>query len=560
MDAESIQKLIFFWLGGFGLFRLGLKYMSDGMQAVAGETLRRIISAVTDNRLLATGVGIFVTCAVQSSTVTTILVVGFVNSAVMQLSQAVGVIMGANIGTTITGWIFALPVGKYGLPLLGVSAIVFVYARSDRWRYGAMALMGFGMIFFGLELMKDGAGLIKDMPTFESWLQQFRAETFLQVLGAVLVGCVLTILFWSSSATLGVTITLAYQGVITYETAAAMVIGENLGTTFTAVLASLGATTNARRAAYFHVMFNLIGVCWIVAIFVWYVQFIPWLIGVDVEATALRGGEQVYTQRTAAIAATHTVFNVANTLLFLPFLPIFVRLLERVVPAKAFKEKPHLTDLDLRLLQTPLMAIEQSRKEVLKMADGCLKMAGWLRTLREQDLPDEELVERLQRRERILDAVQDEVAMFITNLLSGNVPHSIAEEARRQLRMADEYESVSDYVANLLKFDLKLRKNGQRFTEKQRQDLLQLHDAVAAYLQTVNEANRQGDRNILGRLQPARREIRGLVKRLRREHLDDLSSGAIPPQVSVAFMASLNAYSRVRDHSQNIAEAVSGEK
>jgi len=559
VELAVLVKLLFKLVGGLGIFLLGMKYMSDGMQAVAGSRLRGMISLATNNRLLATGVGVVVTCIVQSSSITTVMVVGFVNSGVMQLAQALGVIMGANIGTTITGWILVLKIGKYGLPILGAAAIAYLFSKGDRWRFWSMAIMGIGMIFFGLELMKDACSLIKEHPSFESWFQSFQADDYFGVLGCALIGCLLTIMVQSSSATLGITISLASQGVISYPTAAALVLGENIGTTITAYLASLGATTNARRAAYFHIIFNLVGVLWITAIFHWYIDLVQEIIGDDVTKVTMVGGKPTY-DTTATIAATHSIFNVTNTLIFLPFLPIFVKLLTRFVPAKAYKEKPHLTDLDIRILDTPLLAIEQSQKEIEKMGDGCAKMMGWLKTLYEQEDRDLSLGERLQHRERVLDSVHDELAVFITSLLSGNVPHATAEEARLQLRMADEYESVSDYLANLEKFDHKLYDKELRFTKSQRSDLLELNGLLQQHLDMVNDSLKQRNTNVITKLETIGKRIRDLLKSLRRKHLDALSSGNIRPQVSVAYLAALNAYARVRDHSRNIAEAVSGEK
>lgn len=560
MDATIFSNLIFTLVGGLGIFLLGMKNMSEGMQAVAGKNLRRMIGAVTSNRLSATAVGTVVTCVVQSSSITTVMIVGLVNSGVMELSQAIGVIMGANIGTTVTGWILVLKIGKYGLPLIGAAAFIYLFSKGDRWRYWALAFMGVGMVFFGLELMKDACAVVKDLPEFEKWFHKFQADNYFGVIRCALAGCLLTFLVQSSSATLGITISLAFQGIISYPTAAALVLGENIGTTITAYLASLGATTNARRAAYFHVIFNMIGVFWITLIFAWYIELIQWLLDGDVGKAVVQDGKTVYPNMTLAIALTHSCFNIANVLMFLPFVHVFVRMLEKIVPAKSFKEKPRLTDLNIRILETPLLAIEQSQRELIKMGDGCVKMMGWLVTLLEQDERDEKLADRLKHRERVLDSVQDEVADFITNLLSGNVPHSVAEEARRQLRMADEYESVSDYIANLEKFDRKLRREELRFSVEQRQDLVQLHKLIAEYIRLVNEALAQQNRNILPKLDSANRHIRELVKKLRSKHLDDLSTGTIPPRVSVAFMATLNAYARVRDHSHNIAEAISGEK
>ena len=247
--SADVTQMIFSLIGGLGIFLLGMKNLSEGMQAIAGNGLRRLISMVTTNRLTATSVGVLVTVVVQSSSITTVMVVGFVNGGLMNLAQAIGVIMGANIGTTITGWILVLKIGKYGLPLLGLGAFGYLFSKSDRYRYFFMTFMGVGMVFFGLATMKAGCAFIKEMPAFEKWLYTFQATSYWGVLKCMFVGCVLTVMVQSSSATLGLTIALAFNGTIGYQTAAALVLGENIGTTITALLASLGATTNAKRAA-----------------------------------------------------------------------------------------------------------------------------------------------------------------------------------------------------------------------------------------------------------------------------------------------------------------------
>jgi phosphate:Na+ symporter len=235
-------------------------------------------------------------------------------------------------------------------------------------------------------------------------------------------------------------------------------------------------------------------------------------------------------------------------------------LLERLVPSKEFKETPRLTDLDVRMLDTPTLAIEQSHKELERMGDGCEKMLRWVGELRDQEQQDTSLANEVIRREAALDSIQDEISAYITKLLSGTVPHLVADEARRQLRMADDYESVSDYVADLERFDRKLRRAGLRFTESQRQGLDELNSELLNYLESVNTALRQNNVNILEESAPAAKRIRSTIKRFRRQHLEDLSDGNIPPSVNVAVLASLNAYVRVLDHGENIAESISGEK
>lgn len=551
MNTENLVELIGTLVGGLGVFLLGMKSMSEGMQAVAGQSLRRIIAMVTNNRLLAVGAGTLVTCVVQSSSVTTVMTVGFVNSGLMNLRQAVGVIMGANIGTTITGWILVLNIGKYGLPILGFAALIYLFSRSDRWRYWGMSAMGIGMIFFGLEIMKDACEIIKETPSFEQWFRQFSADNYFGVLKCAMIGCVLTAIIQSSSATLGITISLATQGLIDYPTAAALVLGENIGTTVTALLSSLGATTAARRAAYFHSIFNLLGVLWITAIFQLYTRGILYIVGVD------SGSQELSElQMRTAIATTHSMFNVANTLLFLPLLPLMVALLEKLVRGKDFKEKPKLTSLDLRYLESPSMAIEQSRNEVRKMGDGCEKMLSWLSQLRDQDELDPQLEERLKHREQVFDSVQDEVSAFVTDLLAKALPHTLAEEARRQLTMADEYESISDYFVGLDKFDRKLRKDGFRFSEQQRLKLHELNDLVLEYLRAVNLSVANNNQNALRDTDTLSKKIKNMIKQLRKQHLDELSDGVMAPQVSVAYLATLNAYARVRDHLESIAESI----
>ena len=558
----DFRLLLFTVVGGLGIFLLGMKNMSEGLQAVAGGGLRRMISKVTDNRLMAVGVGTFVTVFVQSSSITTVMVVGFVNSGFMNLSQAIGVIMGANIGTTITGWILTLKIGKYGLPILGAAAFVYLFARKDRMRYTALAIMGLGMVFFGLEIMKNGFAVVKELPEFEAWFARFNTQTYLGVLKCASVGCVLTFIVQSSSATLGITIGLASIGVIPFETAAALVLGENIGTTITAWLASLGATTNARRAAYFHVLFNLLGVAWITAIFPFYLNVvnnlldlgaIRWLAGVDKETVDA-------VSVTVKIATVHTCFNVVNTILFFPFAGALGRLLERLVPQKEHKEKPHLTSLDIRMLETPVIAIEQSRVEVLRMAEGCEKMMLWISELTPQAELDQRLVQKLFHREEVLDTVQDEIVAFLSDLLASNLPHEVIDEGRRQLRVADEYESISDYVASILKFHLKLRNQGHAFDEQQAKQLSELHLLVQNYLKLVSDGYAQRNPEVITKAHSVNDEIKHRARSLRDDHLQALTDKKIEPYVNVAFTSTLNSYVRVSDHTLNVAEALAGVK
>ena len=260
METAVVVKMIISVVGGLGIFLLGMKNMSEGMQAVAGARMRKLINAVTNNRLIACGVGITITSLIQSSPVTTVMVVGMVNAGLMNLTQAIGVILGADIGTTITGWILVLQIAKYGLPIIGISAFFYLFSKSERVRYTAMMILGLGMVFFGLQLMKEGFYPLKNSPEFIACFSKFTPDDYLGILRCCLVGALVTAIVQSSSATLGITMGLVGTGVINFETAAALVLGENIGTTITAGLASLGASTNAKRAAVAHFAIKLIGV------------------------------------------------------------------------------------------------------------------------------------------------------------------------------------------------------------------------------------------------------------------------------------------------------------
>ncbi|MEM7391979.1 MAG: Na/Pi cotransporter family protein [Verrucomicrobiota bacterium] len=325
-------------IGGLGIFLLGMRFLSDGLRAIAGDGLRRMISLVTDNRYFAVCVGLTVTVLVQSSSITTVMTVGLVNSGFMALKQALGVIFGANIGTTITGWIVLLKIGKFGLPILGVSAFVYLFSRNERLRHIGMIVMGIGMVFFGMELMKKGLKPISEVDEFMRWFEAFDASTLPGRIKCALVGCVLTMIVQSSSATLVITMNLATTGLIGYETAAALVMGENIGTTITAWLAAIGANIHAKRAAYGHMLFNVLGVCWMMLAFPLFIRLVAVIIGHEPN-TFVEGAEVPYPHIQFSIALTHTLFNVINTLLFLPFLKQIAWIAIRLAPDRPTENK-----------------------------------------------------------------------------------------------------------------------------------------------------------------------------------------------------------------------------
>jgi phosphate:Na+ symporter len=552
-------------IGGLGIFMLGMKYMSEGMQAVAGNSLRRMIASVTRNRLLATAAGTAITVLVQSSTVTTVMVIGLVNAGLMQFYQSIGVILGANIGTTITGWILVLQIGRHGLPILGAAALVYLFARRDRTRFTAMALMGMGMVFFGLELMKNGFAPLKDSPTFIAAFAWFQADNYLGVILAASIGCLLTLLVQSSSATLGITIGLAATGVIPFTTAAALVLGENLGTTITVVLASIGANTNAKRAAAAHVLFNLGGVIWIIAVFPWYVAIIsgivqgahgadPRFITLNQFADPLEFGAVM----TASIALVHTGFNLTNTALFLPFLRPYSRLLERLIPGGAGKEVSRLRHVDARGVSAPVFGVEQSRGEVVQMGLGVIKMMSWLRQLAYTGPWDDKIVTKTFRREEVMDKVQREIVTFLNDVLDATLPRSLAEEGGQQLRIAHEYESISDRITSVLKSFEELREKKMQFPEAQSAELLDLHDEVSRFLEQVSDG--YAERKPIAEIEARNLsdEISRRVWKLQDDHLQHMIENSVDPNLTMTFTGILTNYRRIRAHILNIHQAHMG--
>jgi len=569
MSSEHIFKLIFNVVGGLGIFLLGMKNMSDGLQTIAGDRLRKLIGMVTNNRIMATGVGTLVTCLIQSSSITTVMTVGFVNSGIMTLQQAIGIIMGANIGTTITGWILVINLGMYGLPLMGISVFLYLFVKNEKVRYAGMAAMGIGMIFFGLEVMKEGFAPIRDIPEFIGWFHKFSADSYPGVLKCALAGCVVTLVVQSSSATLGITMGLAASGIIQFETAAALVLGENIGTTITAYLASLGTTTNGKRAAYAHITFNVIGVLWITAIFSFYMTLIRKFIGHDPNTMVMANGAETYPYIQAGIAAVHSGFNIFNTLLFLPLTNVLAYVLIKAVPDKPYKEPPKLTKLGSHLVDSPMVGIAQSRYELINMGKQDREMFDKLKIILsgsgggvEGAENEEKLVDSIFYKEGVMDNIQREITAFLTDVLSaGNIPRSLAEEAQIQIRLADDYETISDYVTTLAKLYMRI-KNATHVEMPQimRDELLSLHDSVSDYFDMVNHAFNVNNKAIISKANPQGDAITHKFRDLRGRHLARLAEHPVDPLLSTTFPDMLISYRRIKDHILNIAEVMSGEE
>jgi len=547
-------------LGGLGIFLMGMHNMSNGMQAIAGNKLRQMINAVTNNRLMAVIVGFVVTAIIQSSSVTSVMVVGFVNAELMTLTQALGVILGADIGTTVTGWILVLNIGKYGLPILGAAGLVYLFSKNDRVHYLSMMFLGIGMVFFGLELMKNGFKPIRSEPEFLALFSAFSPDSASGLVLCAATGAIITAIIQSSSAAVGIVMGMAVTGVLAFDSAVALMLGMNVGTTITALLASIGTTTNAKRAAYGHTIIKIIGVLWVLPIFPLFLRVLPTLSGVDPATVVVKDGVETFPHIIRGIAVAHTVFNFVNVVFLFPFIALLTKLLIKIAPDKPFKEQPHLTKLDVRMLETPMMVIEQSRNEILHIGQDINQMLDDLRQELHTHHSHPERTKNIFQNEEKIDIYQKEISTFLINTITSEITRDLVIEAQAHLRITDEYESVSDRITNILKLKLKLKNSGISLTEKERKDILKLHDSVADYFNLINSAIIEKNRDIQVEATTGGSTIAHLFKKIRSLHLEHIAKAKPDPLLSVSYVNMLNAYRNIKDHILNVAEVLSGEK
>lgn len=547
----DILGMSFQVIGGLSLFLLGMKYMSEGIQTTAGKRLRSMIAAVTDNRFMGCLTGCGVTSLIQSSSITTVMLIGFVNAGVMTLAQAFSVILGANIGTTITGWIVSLDILAWGLPIMAVAVFCYIFGKSDRFKFFSMVVMGIGMVFYGLEVMKQGIEPLNNLEVLTPFFRGLTPDTFPGLIKCILVGAGVTAVIQSSSATVAITITLAQTGVIGFEAAVALVLGENIGTTITAYLTSLGANTVAKRVAWSHIISKTIGVILLASFFHCYVH------GLNLTLSVLGVSDVA-----KSIALAHTIFNVILVVLFLAFAGPFTRFICWMVPEKKADEAAtgHITYLDIRMLNAPTFGIQQSMQEIIRMGDRAQIMFGDLRVCLQDE--DNKAAEReIFEGEAMLDEHQKEVVNFLAKLVRGNISMEIAGETRKQIRLADEYESVSDYVQGILKLLLRARQQGLSFSEQAMTEILAMHDRVASHVAQITHATRSGvSVDFMREIRTEDAAITHLFKDYRAEHMNRIVAGSCDVLSSIVYSDIMQSYRKIKEHAYNIAEALMGEK
>jgi phosphate:Na+ symporter len=548
-------KVTYTVLGGLAIFFFGMRNMSDGLQSIGSQFIRRLIHFATSNRFLAVLVGLGVTTIVQSSSVSTVMTVGLVNAGFMSLTQAIGVIFGANIGTTITGWIISIKIGKYGLLLLGLSVYPYLYAKSVKWKQFGRVLFGIGMIFFGLELMSDAFKPLRTSPGFLDLLSYFSGANYLSFLACAFLGCVLTIIIQSSSAMLGITIAMAVSGVIEFHTAAALVMGENIGTTITALLAAVGGNITAKRVARAHSLFNLGGVFIIFLFFPYYVEFIDWLVPGPANLVNAAGD---HVNIAFHIASGHTIFNVTCTLLFLPFLNGFARFVTRITPEKESKEQFQLEMLGKVNEILPPTALVQANEEIKKLKMTVDDMFVLCKESLASSESNQGLIDSVNEKERTTDQLQKEVTLFITCLLEKSLTSDESNEALTIVRIADELESVGDYIQHVVNLNKRYH-DISPLKKVEKEELLDLFQKVHAFYTTITQ-NFSTLSETHTVLYDQSDTIKHLANQNRENHIQRVGQGKSTVLNALIFSDMVVALRKTRSHSQNIFEAIQGRK
>ncbi|MEC9489007.1 MAG: Na/Pi cotransporter family protein [Halanaerobium sp.] len=532
-------------LGGLGMFIFGMRQMADGLQKTAGNRLRKLLELLTTNPVAGVAVGTVVTAIIQSSSATTVMVVGFVNAGLMTLQQAIGVVMGANIGTTVTAQLIAFKLSNFALHGIALGSGLYFFGRSKRLKYIGQILLGFGLLFLGMTIMKDSMSPLRDNPQFIAAIARFGTNPIL----GVLVGTLMTVMVQSSSATIGILMSLAAVGVVNYGVAVPVLLGDNIGTTVTALLSSIGTNRSARRAAMAHVVFNLLGVTIFILIF-YLVPDLPGKLYSFFLWTSQKLNYHLEIQR--LIANTHTLFNVINTLVWLPFVSFLSVLVRRIIPGedKELVRKPLY--LDRRMLTTPMVAMNQARKELLRMGDvagEALKICARL-----YDNPTNKDIEEVFAREDLLDELERGMLDYLGELANkGSLSADESERLTRFFHIINDIERVGDHCENLAelaedKVEFKLT-----FSSKAKKDLAHMFDTAIEAFTLAMEGLDKMDRNVSESVLHFEDDIDLMEKEMRTNHILRLNKGECYPASGVVYLDVLSNLERIGDHASSIA-------
>lgn len=540
-------EMLFGLIGGLGFFFFGMKTMSEGLKKIAGDKLKNFLHAVTKHRIYGVMVGTLVTLFIQSSSATTVMVVGFVNAGLLALKQAISVILGANIGTTFTAWLVSsmsvFKISQYALPAIGIGFAVMTLCKTKRKHWGQV-ILGFGMLFIGLHYMKEAFEPLKDSEYIKSIFVTFSHHPLL----GVLAGVVFTVLLQSSSATIAIVQVLAFNGVITFDAAIPIILGDNIGTTITAQMAAMGTNLNARRAAMSHTLFNVIGTSYML-VFVYlgmYSRFIDWIIP----------GEITLTNIMFHIAVAHSAFNVFNTLLFLPFIGFLERASIWLVPKREDTIDFGTQYLEKHLLETPTLALEQVHRENVYMLSVARKaVANAIDSFMESDLRKADKVVDL---ETVTDNLQSEITQYIIELSQRNLSPNESRSLPVLIHNVNDLERIGDHSQNLVELIRRKIEEKIAFSDPAADEIEQMWSQVKSMFTEAEAALNNNDTEAAKRMLVIEETINTQQNNFKRAHIERLHDGECELNAGFLYVEFIDNLEKIGDRLTNIAQSVIG--
>ena len=544
-------------IGSLGLFLYGMKIMSEGLQKFAGDSLRRILTAMTTNRVTGMLTGVLITALIQSSSATTVMVVSFVNAGLLTLSQSIGVIMGANIGTTVTAWIisalgFKIDIAAFALPLLAFAIPLFFSNKSSRKSMGEF-VFGFAFLFMGLQNLKANAPDLGDNPDMLAFVQNYTDMGFLSIILFLFIGAVLTMIVQASAATMAITLIMCANGWIDYHLGVALVLGENIGTTITANLAALTGNTQARRAALAHLAFNVFGVIWVLLLFYPFTDGVSWFVehvmGVSDPAVAV----------SFKLAAFHTAFNISNTCIMIWFVRFIEKTVCTLIKPKVEDEEYRLRFISGGMLSTAELSILQAHKEISLFAERPSRMLGMVRELFYEKNEEAFLktYARVEKYESISDRMEIEIANYLTQVSEGRLSSESKEEIRIMLRAVSEIESIADSCNNMARSIKRRNEFKSVFTDSQNKHLDHMFELVSqaltrmTYILSKNEAIHE-DINPSYNIE---NEINNYRNQLKSRNIEDINNKEYQYQDGVYYMDLVSESEKLADYVLNVVQA-----
>ncbi len=564
-------------IGSLGLFLYGMKIMSEGLQKAAGDRMQGILSSMTNNRFAGVFTGILITALIQSSSATTVMVVSFVNAGLLSLTQSIAVIMGANVGTTVTAWIvslfgFSVDISSMVFPILAIS-IPLIFSKNNQWRYWGEFLIGFSLLFMGLGEMKSSVPDLKENAAALEFLNNYTNMGYGSVLLFMLIGTILTVIMQSSSAMMAITLIMCSQGWVSFEIAAAMVLGENIGTTITANMAALSANVSAKRAAFAHFLFNMFGVCWMLIFFYPFTRMIAALVGqingisteemAQILNSASSGGglspEEVTTV-SFSLALFHSVFNVCNVLIMIWFINLYEKIVTSVIKQKSNNDE----EFQLKFINTGMMGaselnLPQARQEIVVYAERVRRMFGMVQDLLHEKEGSEDyskLYSRIEKYEQICDRMEIEIASFLNKVVSGRLSYDGKLQVNAMLTMVTEIESIGDCCYNLARTLVRKQEAGVKFSEPVMSNIDALLSLDADALEGLVTILSKGENADIIAAYNKENEINNFRNQLRSSNMENINTKLYDYQEGIYYMDVVAEAESLGDYIVNVVDAV----